>query len=107
MLARGLSEPASAQSAGSVPRIEAVRDLRTAQFAEDAGPMAHPVRPDSYLEINNFYTPTVYRKGAEVVRMLATLVGDAAFDRGFGEFIARHDGRAARQPPDNPTRSPF
>jgi aminopeptidase N len=94
MLLRSFTDSASARSAGSVPRIEAVRTLRTAQFAEDAGPMAHPVRPDSYLEINNFYTPTVYRKGAEVVRMLATLVGEAAFGRGFEQFIARHDGSA-------------
>jgi aminopeptidase N len=94
MLKRSFSDPACAQSACSVPRIETVRTLRTSQFAEDAGPMAHPVRPDSYLEINNFYTPTVYRKGAELVRMLATLIGEAAFSRGFEQFIARHDGRA-------------
>jgi aminopeptidase N len=94
MVRRSFSDLATAQSAGSVPRIEAVRTLRTAQFAEEAGPMAHPVRPDSYLEINNFYTPTVYRKGAEVVRMLATLVGESAFARGFEQFIARHDGSA-------------
>jgi aminopeptidase N len=94
MLQRNFSDPACAQSAGSVPRIETVRTLRTTQFAEDAGPMAHPVRPDSYLEINNFYTPTVYRKGAEVVRMLATLAGEGAFARGFSQFIAQHDGKA-------------
>jgi aminopeptidase N len=94
MLKRSFSDPACAQSACSVPRIEAVRTLRTSQFAEDAGPMAHPVRPDSYLEINNFYTPTVYRKGAEVVRMLPTLIGESAFNRGFAQFISRHDGHA-------------
>jgi aminopeptidase N len=95
MLERSFSDPASARSACSVPRIDAVRALRTTQFAEDAGPMAHPVRPDSYLEINNFYTATVYRKGAEVVRMLAVLAGEAAFRRGFEQFIARYDGNAA------------
>ncbi len=94
MLERGFSDPACARSACGVPRIEAVRALRTTQFAEDAGPMAHPVRPDSYLEINNFYTATVYRKGAEVVRMLATLAGAVQFRRGFDRFIARHDGAA-------------
>jgi aminopeptidase N len=94
MLEQSFLDPACARSACSVPRIEAVRALRTSQFAEDAGPMAHPVRPDSYLEINNFYTATVYRKGAEVVRMLAALAGEAAFRRGFEQFIARHDGSA-------------
>jgi aminopeptidase N len=94
MLKRSFSDPVCARSACSVPRIEAVRTLRTTQFAEDAGPMAHSVRPDSYLEINNFYTPTVYRKGAEVIRMLSTLAGEAAFGRGFAQFIARHDGSA-------------
>jgi len=94
MLKRNFSDPVCAQSACSVPRIDAVRTLRTSQFAEDAGPMAHPVRPDSYLEINNFYTSTVYRKGAELIRMLATLTGEAAFNRGFAQFIARHDGHA-------------
>jgi aminopeptidase N len=94
MLELGFSDPACARSACSAPRIEAVRTLRTTQFAEDAGPMAHSVRPDAYLEINNFYTPTVYRKGAELIRMLATLTGQAAFGRGFGQFIARHDGSA-------------
>jgi len=94
MLELSFSDPACARSACSAPRIEAVRTLRTTQFAEDAGPMAHSVRPDAYLEINNFYTPTVYRKGAELIRMLATLAGQAAFDRGFGDFIARHDGSA-------------
>jgi aminopeptidase N len=94
MLEHSFADPACARSACSVPRIESVRTLRTTQFAEDAGPMAHPVRPDSYLEINNFYTATVYRKGAEVVRMLATIAGGAAFRQGFDRFIARHDGSA-------------
>jgi len=68
--------------------------LRTAQFAEDAGPMAHPVRPDSYMEINNFYTATVYEKGAEVVRMIHTLLGAEAFRRGADLYFDRHDGQA-------------
>src|SRR5207344_2713757 len=69
-------------------------NLRQMQFAEDAGPMAHPVRPDSYLEINNFYTPTVYEKGAEVVRMMHTLVGREGFRRGMDLYFQRHDGQA-------------
>jgi len=68
--------------------------LRTAQFPEDAGPMAHPVRPDQYLEINNFYTVTVYEKGAEVVRMMQTLVGREGFARGLKLYFERHDGHA-------------
>ncbi len=64
------------------------------QFPEDAGPMAHPVRPDAYVEINNFYTPTVYEKGAEVVRMMATLVGREGFRRGMDLYFQRHDGQA-------------
>ena len=68
--------------------------LRTAQFPEDAGPMAHPVRPDQYLEINNFYTVTVYEKGAEVVRMMQTLVGREGFARGMTLYFQRHDGHA-------------
>ncbi|MBT9505699.1 aminopeptidase N [Rhodoferax sp.] len=88
-------------SARAVKRIEDVRVLRTAQFPEDAGPMAHPVRPDSYIEINNFYTVTIYEKGAEVVRMMQTLVGagDAnsgrtGFAKGMTQYFARHDGQA-------------
>ncbi|MDZ7754383.1 MAG: aminopeptidase N [Gammaproteobacteria bacterium] len=77
-----------------VKRIQDVRYLRTAQFAEDAGPMAHPVRPDSYMEINNFYTLTVYEKGAEVIRMLHTLLGEAGFQRGMATYFERHDGQA-------------
>ncbi|QNM95978.1 aminopeptidase N [Chitinimonas koreensis] len=81
---------------GSAPvqRIEAVRALRTHQFAEDAGPMAHPVRPESYIEINNFYTVTVYEKGAEVVRMYQTLLGRDGFRRGMDLYFKRHDGQA-------------
>jgi aminopeptidase N len=78
----------------SVARIRDVRALRAAQFPEDAGPMAHPVRPSSYIEINNFYTATVYQKGAEVVRMIHTLIGKAAFRRGMDLYFARHDGQA-------------
>lgn len=75
-------------------RIREVRNLRAAQFPEDAGPMAHPVRPASYMEINNFYTATVYEKGAEVVRMIQTLIGRDAFRAGMDEYFARHDGQA-------------
>ncbi len=81
-------------SARAVKRIEDVRVLRTAQFPEDAGPMAHPVRPDSYVEINNFYTVTVYEKGAEVVRMMQTLVGREGFRKGMDLYFERHDGQA-------------
>ncbi|MBS3997477.1 MAG: aminopeptidase N [Hydrogenophaga sp.] len=81
-------------SARAVKRIEDVRVLRTAQFPEDAGPMAHPVRPDSYVEINNFYTVTIYEKGAEVVRMMQTLVGRSGFAAGMKLYFERHDGQA-------------
>jgi aminopeptidase N len=77
-----------------VERIREVRHLRATQFAEDAGPMAHPVRPDSYMEIGNFYTTTVYEKGAEVVRMIRTLIGAENFRRGMDLYFARHDGQA-------------
>ncbi len=77
-----------------VQRIRDVQVIRNFQFREDAGPMAHPVRPESYMEINNFYTLTVYDKGAEVVRMLHTLLGAAGFRRGMDLYFARHDGRA-------------
>jgi aminopeptidase N len=77
-----------------VKRIADMRHLRATQFLEDAGPLAHPVRPDSYLEINNFYTATVYEKGAEVIRMLHTLIGEAAFQRGIQIYFERHDGQA-------------
>ncbi len=81
-------------SARAVKRIEDVRVLRTAQFPEDAGPMSHPVRPDSYVEISNFYTVTIYEKGAEVVRMMQTLVGREGFAKGMTLYFARHDGHA-------------
>ncbi len=77
-----------------VQRIQEVRGLRAAQFPEDAGPMAHPVRPQSYMEISNFYTATVYEKGAEVVRMIHTLIGKEAFRKGMDLYFARHDGQA-------------
>ncbi|HLW28421.1 MAG TPA: aminopeptidase N [Kiloniellales bacterium] len=77
-----------------VKRIQDVRRLRAAQFPEDAGPLAHPVRPDSYIEINNFYTATIYEKGAEVIRMLHTLLGEAGFQKGMRLYIERHDGQA-------------
>ncbi len=85
---------AGGASARAVKRIEDVRRLRALQFPEDAGPMAHPVRPDSYVEINNFYTATVYEKGAEVVRMMHTLVGREGFAQGMKLYFARHDGQA-------------
>ena len=92
---------AGIQSARAVKRIEDVRVLRTVQFPEDAGPMAHPVRPDSYVEINNFYTVTIYEKGAEVVRMMQTLVsapgdeeGKQGFAKGMTLYFQRHDGQA-------------
>jgi len=93
---------AGIDSARAVKRIEDVRVLRTVQFAEDAGPMAHPVRPDSYVEINNFYTVTIYEKGAEVVRMMQTLAatpvsdpsGREGFARGMKLYFERHDGQA-------------
>lgn len=78
----------------SVARIREVRALRASQFPEDSGPMAHPVRPASYIEINNFYTATIYNKGAEVVRMIQTLAGHAAFRRGMDLYFARYDGQA-------------
>lgn len=78
----------------TVKRIEDVRLLRARQFAEDASPMAHPIRPDSYIEINNFYTLTVYEKGAEVIRMLHTLLGADAYRSGIDEYVRRHDGSA-------------
>ncbi|MDD5276203.1 MAG: aminopeptidase N, partial [Methylovulum sp.] len=78
----------------AVKRIEDVTMLRTRQFAEDAGPLAHPVRPDAYIEINNFYTVTVYEKGAEVVRMIHTLVGAEGFRKGSDLYFDRHDGQA-------------
>ncbi len=78
----------------AVKRIEDVNALRTRQFAEDAGPLAHPVRPEAYIEINNFYTLTVYEKGAEVVRMLHTLLGATGFRKGCDLYFQRHDGQA-------------
>ncbi|MEN9717987.1 MAG: aminopeptidase [Pseudomonadota bacterium] len=78
----------------AVKRIEDVRVLRAAQFPEDSGPLAHPIRPDSYQEISNFYTATVYNKGAEVIRMMHTLVGTERFRRGTDLYFDRHDGEA-------------
>ncbi len=78
----------------AVERIRQARTLRTVQFPEDAGPMAHPVRPETYVEINNFYTSTVYCKGAEVIRMLHTLLGNDAYQAGMRTYVRRHDGQA-------------
>ncbi|MDB5642551.1 MAG: pepN [Hyphomicrobiales bacterium] len=83
------------QRSRAVKRIMDVRTLRTAQFPEDAGPLAHNVRPETYLEINNFYTPTVYEKGAEIIRMLKLIIGDEAFRRGMDLYFERCDGTAA------------
>ena len=79
----------------ALKRIEGVRLLRGRQFAEDAGALAHPVRPDRYREISNFYTLTIYEKGAEIVRLLHTLLGETAFRAGMDRYFAGHDGRAA------------
>jgi len=79
----------------AVKRIEDVRLLRAIQFPEDQGPLAHPVRPESYLEITNFYTATVYNKGAELIRMIRTMLGDQAFRKGSDLYFERHDGEAA------------
>jgi aminopeptidase N len=79
----------------AVRRIEDVMALRARQFREDAGPLAHPVRPQSFVEINNFYTATVYEKGAELIGMLKSLVGDPAYTRALNEYFDRHDGDAA------------
>ena len=80
----------------AVKRIEDVRRLRARQFPEDNGPLSHPVRPSSYVEINNFYTATVYEKGAEICRMIEKLIGKQGFRKGMDLYFARHDGEAAR-----------
>jgi aminopeptidase N len=82
------------QGSPAVKRIEDVRVLRAAQFPEDAGPLAHPVRPESYIEISNFYTATIYNKGAEVIRMMHTLLGAEKFRAGCDRYFAEHDGQA-------------
>ena len=83
------------RGSAAVERIEDVRLLRAGQFPEDAGPLAHPIRPESYIEIGNFYTATVYQKGAEVIRMMHTLLGPERFRRGTDLYFDRHDGEAA------------
>ncbi|MEY3658626.1 MAG: hypothetical protein RL425_1387 [Pseudomonadota bacterium] len=83
------------QGSAAVKRIEDVRVLRAAQFPEDAGPLAHPIRPESYIEISNFYTATIYNKGAEIIRMLHTMLGQTAFRKGCDLYFDRHDGTAA------------
>jgi aminopeptidase N len=82
------------QGSAAVKRIADVANLRTRQFPEDAGPMAHPIRPESYISMDNFYTATVYEKGAEVIRMLHTLLGEQGFRRGMDLYFERHDGQA-------------
>ena len=74
--------------------LSILRALRAVQFPEDAGPMAHPIRPESFIEISNFYTATVYEKGAEVVRMIHTLIGAEKFRKGMDLYFQRHDGQA-------------
>jgi aminopeptidase N len=88
-------EFSSDQRSRPVKRIADIRTLRAAQFPEDSGPLAHNVRPETYLEINNFYTPTIYEKGAEVIRMLKALIGAEAFRRGMDLYFTRCDGMAA------------
>ncbi len=83
------------QGSAAVKRIEDVRTLRAAQFPEDAGPLAHPIRPESYIEISNFYTATIYNKGAEVIRMMATILGPNQFRAGTDLYFDRFDGTAA------------
>ena len=83
------------QGSAAVKRIEDVRALRASQFPEDSGPLAHPIRPESYMEIGNFYTATVYSKGAEVIRMMHTMLGAERFRRGTDLYFERHDGEAA------------
>jgi aminopeptidase N len=78
----------------AVKRIRDVRDLRNRQFPEDTGPMAHPIRPDKYIEVNNFYTMTVYQKGAAIIRMYHTLLGEEGFQKGMKLYFERHDGHA-------------
>lgn len=82
------------RTSAAVKRIDDVRGLRAGQFPEDGGPMAHPIRPESYIEMDNFYTATVYEKGAEVIRMYATLLGTDGFRRGMDLYFERHDGQA-------------
>ena len=93
MMASGLSDR-EAKSARATKLIDDVITLRTAQFPEDSGPMAHPIRPESYQSISNFYTATVYEKGSEVIRMLHTLLGEKVFRAGMDEYFRRHDGQA-------------
>ncbi|MFM1988428.1 MAG: aminopeptidase [Pseudomonadota bacterium] len=93
-MAEAAPDEAGARSARAVKRIDDVRVLRSLQFAEDAGPMAHPIRPDAYQAIDNFYTVTIYEKGAEVIRMLQTLVGRDGFAKGMALYFERHDGQA-------------
>lgn len=84
----------AAQHSAAVQRIDDVSLIRRSQFPEDAGPLAHPIRPDSYIDINNFYTVTVYHKGAEVIRMAQTLIGPDAYRKGTDLYFARHEGQA-------------
>lgn len=93
MMSMGLTED-MAKTARAVKRIADVSLLKTHQFPEDASPMAHPIRPNSYEEISNFYTSTIYEKGAEIIRMLHTMLGEEVFQQGMKEYFRRHDGQA-------------
>lgn len=93
MMAHNLTDQAAA-SARAIKRIDDVITLRAVQFPEDNGPMAHPIRPESYQEISNFYTATVYEKGSEVIRMIHTLLGEETFQLGMRTYFKRHDGQA-------------
>ncbi len=93
MMSMGLTED-MAKTARAVKRIDDVSLLKIHQFPEDAGPMSHPIRPNSYEEISNFYTSTIYEKGAEVIRMLHTILGEELFQQGIKEYFRRHDGQA-------------
>ena len=84
----------AAMMSAAVRRVEDVNFMRSLQFVEDASPMAHPVQPDSYMEVNNFYTVTVYHKGAEIIRMLHTILGEKLFREGMDLYFERYDGQA-------------
>ena len=88
------SEFTSDLNSRAVKRIDDVTMMRTAQFSQDAGPMAHSIRPDSYIKMDNFYTVTVYEKGCEVVRMYETILGREGFRKGMDLYFQRHDGSA-------------
>jgi len=79
----------------AIKRIEDIKFLRNTQFKEDSGPTSHPVKPEKYLEIDNFYTTTIYEKGSEIIRMVQTIINEEEFKKGFSSFISKYDGKAA------------